>query len=61
MRQRRRRAHGISWPEVYTSLATGVVEGTKNGITDIVSIEFDEHLDHNHAGRPRLHGRDLCS
>ncbi|MEZ5834410.1 MAG: TRAP transporter substrate-binding protein DctP [Geminicoccaceae bacterium] len=22
----------IAWPEVYTSLATGVVEGTKNGI-----------------------------
>lgn len=37
---------GISWPEVYTSLATGVVEGTKNGITDIVSMNFHEHLDH---------------
>ena len=34
----------ISWPEVYTSLATGVVEGTKNGITDIVSMKFHEHL-----------------
>ena len=34
----------ISWPEVYTALATGVVEGTKNGITDIVSMKFHEHL-----------------
>ena len=30
----------ISWPEVYTSLATGVVDGTKNGITDIVGMKF---------------------
>ncbi len=35
----------VSWPEVYTSLATGVVEGTKNGITDIVGMKFHEHLD----------------
>lgn len=34
----------IAWPEVYTSLATGVVEGTKNGITDIVSMKFEDHL-----------------
>ena len=34
----------VSWPEVYTSLATGVVEGTKNGITDIVNMKFQEHL-----------------
>ena len=34
----------VSWPEVYTSLATGVVEGTKNGITDIVGMKFNEHL-----------------
>ena len=34
----------IAWPEVYTSLATGVVEGTKNGITDIVSMKFQDHL-----------------
>ena len=33
----------IAWPEVYTSLATGVVEGTKNGITDIVGMKFHEH------------------
>ena len=36
----------ISWPEVYLSLATGVVEGTKNGITDIVGMKFHEHLKH---------------
>lgn len=35
---------GIAWPEVYTSLATGVVEGTKNGITDIVGMKFHEHI-----------------
>ena len=34
----------VAWPEVYTSLATGVVEGTKNGITDIVSMNFQDHL-----------------
>lgn len=34
----------IPWPEVYTSLATGVVEGTKNGITDIIGMKFEEHL-----------------
>jgi tripartite ATP-independent transporter DctP family solute receptor len=36
----------VAWPEVYTSLATGVVEGTKNGITDIVNMKFQEHLDY---------------
>lgn len=34
----------IAWPEVYTSLGTGVVEGTKNGITDIVNMNFQDHL-----------------
>ncbi|WP_271270712.1 TRAP transporter substrate-binding protein [Aliamphritea hakodatensis] len=34
----------IAWPEVYTSLATGVVEGTKNGITDIVNMKFQDHI-----------------
>lgn len=34
----------VAWPEVYTSLGTGVVEGTKNGITDIVSMNFQDHL-----------------
>ncbi len=37
---------GISWSEVYTSLASGLVEGTKNGITDIVSMDFHDHLKH---------------
>lgn len=36
----------IAWPEVYTSLASGVVEGTKNGITDIVSMKFQDHLNY---------------
>lgn len=36
----------ISWPELYTSLATGVVHGSKNGITDIVGMKFHEHIKH---------------
>jgi len=32
----------VAWPEVYTSLSTGVVEGTKNGITDIMNMKFPE-------------------
>ncbi|MEC9196489.1 MAG: TRAP transporter substrate-binding protein DctP [Pseudomonadota bacterium] len=32
----------IPWPELFTSLQTGVVEGTKNGITDIMSMKFPE-------------------
>ena len=36
----------IAWPEVYTSLGTGVVEGTKNGITDIVNMKFQDHLNY---------------
>jgi len=32
----------IAWPEVYTALSTGVVEGTKNGITDIMNMKFPE-------------------
>ncbi|SHF04049.1 TRAP transporter substrate-binding protein DctP [Marinomonas polaris] len=34
----------VPWPEVYTSLATGLVEGTKNGITDIMGMKFNEHI-----------------
>ena len=34
----------ISWPEVYTALATGVVDGTKNGIHDIVSMQLHEQI-----------------
>lgn len=36
----------VPWPELYTALATGLVEGTKNGITDIVGMSFHEHLKH---------------
>jgi tripartite ATP-independent transporter DctP family solute receptor len=34
----------IPWQELYTSLATGVVVGTKNGITDIVNMKFHQFL-----------------
>ena len=34
----------IPWQELYTSLATGVVVGNKNGITDIVNMKFHEFL-----------------
>lgn len=33
---------GIPWPELFTSLQTGVVQGTKNGITDIMSMKFPD-------------------
>lgn len=32
----------IPWSELFTSLQTGVVDGTKNGITDIMSMKFPE-------------------
>jgi TRAP-type C4-dicarboxylate transport system substrate-binding protein len=32
----------IAWPELYTSFSTGVVDGSKNGITDIVNMKFYE-------------------
>jgi len=34
----------VAWSEVYTALATGVVEGTKNGIQDIVSMKLHEQI-----------------
>jgi tripartite ATP-independent transporter DctP family solute receptor len=34
----------ISWAELYTALATGVVEGSKNGIQDIIGAKLQEHL-----------------
>ncbi len=34
----------IAWSEVYTALATGVVDGTKNGIVDIVSMRLHEQI-----------------
>ena len=32
----------IPWPELFSSLQVGVVEGTANGITDIMSMKFPE-------------------
>lgn len=32
----------IPWPELFTSLQTGVVVGTKNGITDIMNMKFPD-------------------
>ena len=34
----------ISWPELYIALATGTVDGSKNGLTDIVGMGFEEHI-----------------
>ncbi len=34
----------IAWSELYTALATGVVEGTKNGVQDIVNMHFHDHI-----------------
>jgi tripartite ATP-independent transporter DctP family solute receptor len=36
----------ISWAELYTGLATGVVEGSKNGIQDIIGAKLEEHLNY---------------
>ncbi|MFA8387675.1 MAG: TRAP transporter substrate-binding protein DctP [Pelagibaca sp.] len=32
----------ISWPELFTSIQTGVVDGSKNGITDIMGMKFPD-------------------
>lgn len=32
----------IAWPELFTSLQTGVVNGTANGITDIMNMKFPD-------------------
>ncbi|MHA7875159.1 TRAP transporter substrate-binding protein [Roseivivax sp.] len=32
----------IPWPELFTSLQTGVVEGAKNGVTDIMNMKFTD-------------------
>lgn len=34
----------VSWPEVYTSLATGIVTGTKNSLSDIVDMNFTDFI-----------------
>lgn len=37
----------IPWPELFTSFQTGVVDGSKNGITDIMGMKFpDAGLQH---------------
>jgi len=32
----------ISWPELFTSFQTGVVDGSKNGITDVMGMKFPD-------------------
>ncbi|SMX38814.1 TRAP transporter substrate-binding protein DctP [Maliponia aquimaris] len=32
----------IPWPELFTSLQTGVVDGSQNGITDIMGMKFPD-------------------
>ena len=32
----------IPWPELFTSIQTGVVDGTANGITDIMGMKFPD-------------------
>jgi len=43
----------VPWGELYAAFKTGVVEGTKNGITDVINARFYEMLDYitldNHA------------
>ena len=34
----------VPWPELYIALATGTVDGSKNGVTDIVGMGFHEHI-----------------
>jgi tripartite ATP-independent transporter DctP family solute receptor len=34
----------VPWPELYIALATGTVDGSKNGLTDIVGMGFEEHI-----------------
>ncbi|WP_417561450.1 TRAP transporter substrate-binding protein DctP [Marinomonas sp.] len=36
----------IAWPEVYTALSTGMVDGTKNGVVDITMNKFHESLEY---------------
>lgn len=32
----------IPWPELFTSLQTGVVEGSQNGVTDVMGMKFPD-------------------
>ena len=36
----------VPWSELYTAVATGVVDGTKNSVQDLVSMNFHEHIKH---------------
>ena len=36
----------VPWSELYTAVATGVVDGTKNSIQDLVGMNFHEHVKH---------------
>jgi TRAP-type C4-dicarboxylate transport system substrate-binding protein len=36
----------IAWSEIYLALATGVVEGTKNSVQDIVGMKLQESIKH---------------
>ncbi len=46
MRQLDASATPIAWSELYSALATRVVEGTKNSVQDIVGMKFHEHIKH---------------
>lgn len=46
MRQLEASATPIAWSELYSALATRVVEGTKNSVQDIVGMKFHEHIKH---------------
>lgn len=46
MRQLNASATPIAWSELYSALATKVVEGTKNSVQDIVGMKFHEHIKH---------------
>lgn len=44
VRQLGAHATPVPWSELYTALATGVVEGSKNSIQDLVGMNFHEHV-----------------
>ena len=50
----------IPWPELYIALATGTVDGSKNGLTDIIGMGFEEHIKFVTMGWARLHERPVA-
>ena len=34
----------VPWSELYTAMATGVVDGSKNSVQDLVGMNFQEHI-----------------